>query len=143
MKKVAIAVVVLLILLPVLPKLIPNPLTMESVTSSLKAKGFSVTDDRKVTPQNGAIDQMTMTINGAMVELYQFDDEGKIAVQMEYNKTDAGTAIVETWNLSETLGAAKSKNKPCQPARNGMFMIVVTSDDKSVNARIASAFEKL
>jgi hypothetical protein len=143
MKKIAIAAVVLLILLPVLPKLIPNPLTMESVESSLKAKGFSIADAQKVSPQNGAIDEMTMTIDGAMVELYQFDDEGRIAVQMENNKTDAGTAIVETWNLSEQLGAAKSKNKPCRPARNGMFMIVVTSDDKSVNARIASAFEKL
>lgn len=144
MKKALIIVGVLLVAIPIVPKLIPEAMTLDKVESALTAAGYTLTDVRNVdVPRLGAIAMKEMTVNGASVELYEFDDEGEIAKQLEYQKPDAGSAIVETWNLSESLGAAKPKSKPVKAARNGMFMLVVMSEDKALRERVASVFAGL
>ncbi|MCX5758595.1 MAG: hypothetical protein NTU83_08835, partial [Candidatus Hydrogenedentes bacterium] len=87
--------------------------------------------------------QMTMTVDGAFVQLSEFDDRGRIAIEFENQKPDAGPVIVEAWNLSEQLGAAKPKNKPCTPAKNGLWLLTVTHEDKALRGRIVSIFESL
>ena len=145
MKKAVLAVVAIILLLPIAQRLIPKPVTFERVEAALNSAQFSVTDVQKVDRPalSGAIEQVSMVVNGAAVEVYRFEDEGKIVTQLEYQKPDAGSAIVETWNLSEALGAAKPKNKPLLPLRNRMFLMTITHEDKALRDRIGKVFKSL
>jgi hypothetical protein len=144
-KKILIAVVVVLILLPVIQRLMPKPFTFERFESALKSADLVVENAGKVdTPTiRGAVEEYSMLVNGARVDVYRFEDEGKIATQLEYNKTDAGQAIVETWHLAESLGAAKNPNKPVLAMRNGMFMLLATDENKDLRDRIGRIFSSL
>ena len=142
MKKVLIAAVALILALPLLPLIIPKPVTFERIQAALAAEGLAVTDVREATvPQNQAIAEVAMSVNGAPVHVYLYEHEGKIAKQLEFQKPDAGSQIVATWNLSESLGAAKPKNKPLSAARNGMFMLTVVSEDKALRDRVVRIFK--
>lgn len=147
MKKILIAAVVLIILVPVLPRLMrmmPEALTLDRVEPAFTAAGLAVSGVLKSpNPGLGAVEEMSMVVNGANVMIYRFDNEGKIAAQLEYQKPDAGSVMVEAWNISESLGAAKPKNKPCSAGRNGMFMITATSEDTATNAKIVQVFKGL
>ena len=145
MKKIVIAGVALLLLLPIIQRFWPKPFTFERFQAGLEHVGLTVENAGKVGAPGipGAVEQFSMLVNGAQVDVYRFEDEGKIATQLEYNKTDAGTAIVETWNLSESLGAAKPKNKPVLVRRNGMFMLLVSHEDKTLRERIAKVFNSM
>ena len=145
MKKAVLAVVGIILLLPIAQRLIPKPVTFDRVEAALNSAEFLVTDVRKVDRPTlpGAIEQVSMVVNGAAVEVYRFEEEGKIVTQLEYQKPDAGSAIVETWNLSEALGAAKPKNKPLLPLRNGMFLMTITHEDKALRDRIGKVFRSL
>jgi hypothetical protein len=144
MRKAVVIVAAVLILLPLVPRLIPKPVTFERVQAALEGSGFLVTNVRKVDPPMlKSVEQVSMQVNGSPVDVYRYDDRGAIATQLEYQKPDAGTVIVEAWNLSESLGAAKPKNKPVFPARNGMFMLVITTDDKALGRRVVKIFESL
>lgn len=144
MKKVLIALAVALVALPIIPKLMPVAFSYERVQAAFQGAGLTVGNVNTDTGAHmGAIDGVTMDVGSARVGIYHFDNEGKIAKQQEYNKTDAGTAIVETWNLSESLGAAKPKNKPMDVARNGMYLILVESEDKALRARIVQIFKSV
>jgi hypothetical protein len=144
MKKVLIAFGVALVALPILPKLMPVAFSYERVQEAFQKAGLTVGNvNTDAGTHMGALDGVTMDVGSARVGIYHFDNEGKIAKQQEYNKTDAGTAIVETWNLSESLGAAKPKNKPLDVARNGMYLILVESEDKALRAKIVQTFKSI
>lgn len=147
-KKVLIGVVVLVVLLPLLPKLInllPDPVSFDRIEPAFTAAGLAVSDVTETSSAAGlgAEEAMSMVVNGANVSVYRFADEGKIAAQLEYQKPDAGSAMVEAWNIGASLGAAPPKNKPSSAGRNGMFMIVSTGDDKALNQRIVQIFKAL
>jgi hypothetical protein len=145
MKKALIAIIALLVLLPVILRLLPKPFTFERFQDALKSAGFVVEDARKTDASSipGAAEQFSMVVNGAQVDVYRFEDEGKIATQLEYNKPDAGQAIVESWHLAEAMGAAKSPNKPVLAARNRMFMLLVTHEDNDLRERIGRVFNSM
>jgi hypothetical protein len=146
--KIVITVVILLIavpvLLPIIQGFLPEPITFERAVAGFQQAGLPVTDHTEVaTPQLEAIAQLSMRIGNAQVDIYHYDNEGKIVKQLEYQKKDAGTAMVETWNLAQSLGAAPSRNRPSVAARKGMFMIVATGDDKALLNRIVNTFRSL
>ncbi len=145
MKKALIAVVVIVVLLPVVQRFLPKGFSYERFQAALETAAFEVTDahrvDKPAVP--GAVEQFSMLVNGAQVDVYRFDDEGKIATQLEYQKPDAGSVIVENWGLAESLGAAKPKNKPVLPLRRGMFMCLVTHEDKTLRERIGRVFSSM
>lgn len=146
-RKVIVGVVALIVLIPILPKLmnmLPEPVTLDRVEPAFTAAGLAVSNVTRVeNPGLDAVEGISMVVNGANVSVYRFDSEGKIATQLEYQKPDAGSAIVEAWNISESLGAAKPKNRPSSAGRNGMFMVVSTGEDKSLNQRIVQIFKAL
>ncbi|HNR37162.1 MAG TPA: hypothetical protein PKO36_18445 [Candidatus Hydrogenedentes bacterium] len=144
MKKILVLAAAILLASPFLLKLMPKPVTPERVIQAFRENGMNVSDITiSERPMNHAVSETTMMVDGAFVKLAQFADEGKIAMQYEYEKPDAGSVIVETWNLSEQLGAAKPKNKPSTPARNGMWLLVVTHEDKALRNRITGVFDSL
>jgi len=144
MKKIIIAIVIVLVLLPIVPKLLPKPLTFEQVETAFKEGGYAVSGVRvESRPFLKAVEQVNMIVDGAQVSIYRFDNEGEIATQLEYQKTDSGSAMVEAWNLSESLGAAKPKSKPVSAGRNGLFMITVASDNADLRNKLVAVFKAL
>ena len=145
MKKVITAAVVVLVLFPVIPyltSLIPKPFTMERFQEALKAQEFVVERVQPVTPMNGAVEQYSLGVLDAEVEVYRFVDEGRIVTQMSYEKPDIGEAMVESSGLREAMGAAKNPNKPVSVDRNGMFMIIVRGENAALRQRIVAVFTK-
>ena len=145
MKKALIAIIALLVLLPVILRLLPKPFTFDRFQAALKSAGFVVDNASKVDTATipGAVEQFSMVVNGAQVDVYRFEDEGKIATQLEYNKPDPGQVIVESWHLAEAMGAAKNPNKPVLAARNRMFMLLVTHEDNDLRERIGRVFKSM
>jgi len=143
-KIILVIVAVVLILVPVLPKILPKPMTFERIKAGFEAAGLPLTDYAPL-PQPGleAVEQVGMYIGDVRVDVYHYDDEGKIAKQLEYQKKDAGTAIVETWNLAQSLGAAPSRNLPSMAARRGRFMAVATGPNEAMVKRVIEVFRKL
>ncbi|HOZ47421.1 MAG TPA: hypothetical protein PLO37_13750 [Candidatus Hydrogenedentes bacterium] len=144
MRNVIIAIVVILLLVPLIPKLMPKKLSIQRIEYGLQAQGFAVGSIEEVKrPENEAAQQWNMTVNGQKTSAFFYTDVGAIAKQHEYHKKDAGTAIVETWNLAQSLGAAPNRNIPEFVARNNMWLFIVRSPDKELGRRIATACGQL
>jgi hypothetical protein len=141
-KKLLIVVVLVLILIPVVPRLLPKPLTFERFQEAFLDAGLNVEQFRPVTPSLEAVEQVSAVINGAQVEIYRYDNEGKIVRYLEYQKKDPGAAMVESWGLAQSLGAAVPQELPSRSARKRMYMIVATGPDQAVLIAIVTAFTK-
>jgi len=135
---------VVLLAAPFAMRLMPKPVTFERAKFALEKAGMTVGDFQMAqTPGQRAAAEADCMVNGVTVNIYQFDNEGKIVSAMEYQKKDAGTAIVETMNLAANMGAAVHKETPSRAVRRGMFMLVATGEDKRMVERIASVFESM
>ena len=143
MKKLIIAAVVVILLFPFISKMMPEPLTMDRLEQGFQKSGMTVSELKHVTPSLESIDQLSFKVNGSSVDIYQYDGEGKIAKNYEYQKPDVGQAVVETWNLSESLGAAKPHSIPTSASRRGLFFIVVSSEDAALRAKVVELFNKI
>lgn len=144
MKNVIIVIVVLILLLPVIAVLRPKPVTFERAVQAFEAQGMAVEYPEPVTPPElEAVEHMRMYVDGADVDLYRYDDEGKIMKQLEYQRPDSGTAVVEAMGIGASLGAAPSRNVPVSAQRNGMWMIVVKSPDGALRQRVVTVFSGL
>lgn len=141
--KVVIFAVVILLAFPFVLKLIPEPLTMERIQAGFAASGLPVAQMQQVNPTNESVAELAAIIGVVTLNVYQYNDEGKIARYTEYQKKDAGTAIVETWNLSESLGAAPRRDTPSKYLRRGMFLAVATGNDVAMVDRVIEAFKGL
>ncbi len=141
-KKVVIVAVILLAFLPVLPMIIPKPMTFDRITTAIRDAGLPIEGYTEVLPpQLESIAHVGLYVAGVRVDIYQYDDAGKIARHFEYQKQDPGTAIVEMWGLAQSLGAAPSRNLPTLAARRGKFMIVATGEDKALLQHIINIFK--
>lgn len=143
LKKLLVVVVIAVLALPFLPKLLPKPLTFDQMKTGFAAAGLNVEQFQETSPTLESTAEASATINGATINIYQYGDEGKIVKNLEYQKNDPGSAMVEAWGLAQSLGAAPNRNKPRRSGRNGLFMIVAIGDDKEMLKRIVDAFEDL
>ena len=148
LKKLAIAGLALFLLLPVLPKVLraitPVPVTFERAQAAFTAAGMSVDNVTPIEPpQLESIAQVAMYVNGVVVTIYKYDNEGHIVKQMEYQRPDSGSTAVEAMGIAQSLGARVQHQVPLTVTRNGMFMLIATSEDKDLNRRIAKVFEGL
>lgn len=143
-KKLAVVALIAFIAFPIAKNYWPKPASYDRAKAAFEAAGMTV-EDYAVTdsPGLGAVKGANMTVDGIMVTIYYFDNEGKIATQIEYQKKDAGTAIVETFNIAQQLGAAQPKQTPSAAVRNGMYMIIATGEDQQTVNRIAAIFSDL
>ncbi len=144
LKKLLVLALVVFVAAPFVAPYWPKPASFERTRDALKAAGMQV-EGYQETPAPGrdAAKGANLTADGIAVELYWFNSEGKIATQLEYTKKDAGTAIVESMNIAQSLGAAQPVQTPSASARNGMYMIVATGPDAQKVRQIVSVFESL
>lgn len=139
-----IGIMVLVPVIAVIRPYLPKAVTFERVEQAYNDAGFWVTEVTRVEPPTlDSVAQLSLRVEGYPVNVYQFDSEGPIAKQLEFQKPDAGSVVVEAWNLSERLGAAKPKNIPTSAARNGMFMLTVQSEDAGLRRRVVEIFKGL
>jgi len=146
MKKAIIIIVVILFSAPFLSPMIapylPKPMTLERVTAAFDGAGYTV---EGLTKRNGSyregVEQWDFYINQYTVELHRYDHEGKIARNVANLQDDAGSVMVEAWNLSEQLGAAQPKSRPMLAARKRMWMILVTGPDKAYCQQLIRVFK--
>ncbi len=144
MRNVVITIVVMILALPLILAIMPKSASFDRAIQHFKAKGMVVEYEELVVPaQLEAAEQMTMYVNGAMVNIYRYDDEGKIAKNLEYQRPDAGTAAVEAMGIGVALGAAPNRNIPVTAERNGMWMITIQSEDTGLRRQIAEVFNDL
>ncbi len=141
--KVVIFAVVVLLAFPFVMQLIPEPLTLERIQAGFAASGLPVAQMQQVNPSNESVAELAAIVGVVSVNVYQYNDEGKIARYTEYQKKDAGTAVVETWNLAQSLGAAVRKDTPSKYLRRGMFLVVATGDDTAMIDRVIGVFKGL
>lgn len=141
-KKTIIVAVILIALLPALPMIVPKPLTFDRITTAIRDAGLPIEGYTEVLPPGlESIAQVSLYVEDVRVDIYQYDDEGKIARNLEYQRPDPGTAVVEAWGLAQSLGAAAPRNLPTLAARRGKFMIVATGEDKALLQRIINIFK--
>ncbi len=142
--KILLVLGVIVIGIPILLQLLREPLNMERIIEGLKKSDLGITEIRNVEPPtNESVAQIHFEVNGAFADIYQYDDEGKIARYAEMYKQDPGTAIVEAWGLAQSLGAAPSKNKPQRISRRRMYLLVVQGDDTALLDHIVKKFSEL
>jgi len=142
--KILLVLGVIVIGIPILLQLLPEPLNMERIIEGLKKSDLGITEIRNVEPPtNESVAQIHFEVNGAFADIYQYDDEGKIARYAEMYKQDPGTAIVEAWGLAQSLGAAPSKNKTQRISRRRMYLLVVQGDDTALLDHIVKIFSEL
>ena len=139
--KPLLIIVAVIVLLPVAATLRPRPLTPEGVRAGFAARGMAVEDYRAmVPPQLDAVEHVTMRVDGARVNLYRFDNEGKIARNYEHQKGGGGGgALVQ---LGMQLGAAQPTSFT-EAARKRRLLITVTSDDRELNRRVVQVFQAM
>jgi hypothetical protein len=143
-KKVLIALVVLVVLIPILPKILPKAPSFDRAKKAFEAAQFVVSDySEHSNPGLDAVAGAFMNVGTARVELYRYDSEGKIALQLGYQQPDPGQAMVESWGLAESLGAAPNPNMPQSAVRNGKYMLVVHDYDEVLRQVIVGLFKKL
>jgi hypothetical protein len=142
--KFVIVAAVVILAAPFVMRLMPKPVTFERAKLAFEKAGMAASPfEMAASPGNRAVAEADLTVNGVYVSIFQFDNEGKIATAMEYQKKDAGSAIVATMNLAQNLGAAVRKETPSRAVRRGMFMMVATGEDRAMVERIAAVFESM
>lgn len=147
-KKLGLVLIVFILLFPILPRafrsLLPTPMSFSRMENELMRQGLVVLSVTKVEPpQIESIAQVQMMADSAYVTIYHFDDEGHIAKQMEYMKPDPGTGMVEAMGIAQALGARVAHQIPTTVKRNGMYLLVVMSEDKALNEKIGKIFDSL
>jgi len=144
MRKVIVALVAILLLLPIIVALRPKPITLERAQQVFEANGMFVEDAHAVNPPGiQSVEQFSMFVDSARVDIYRYDDEGKVAKNFEYQKTDVGTAMVENMNLAQQLGAAPPRRMKSDAARKRMYLIVVADNNDALRGTIIKAFKSM
>lgn len=147
-------IVVLFAVVAILPfalKMLPESVKFDAVQHTFEQSGFTVEGYTEASAAElGAVRQASFQlISGAntplQASLYEFDNEGKIATQYEYNKPDPGPQMVEMYNLSDVaagMGQVRQQ-RPVGAGRNGKLLLVVTGDSKELVKRAVDRFEAL
>src|SRR5690606_31801727 len=102
----------------------------------LEAAGLVVEYPQTVSPSLEAVEQMHMYVTGADVDLCRHDDGGKLVKNLEHQRPDAGTAVVDAVGIGASRGAAAGRNKPSSAQRHGMWMLTVQSEDAALRQKV-------
>lgn len=143
MKKAIILIIAIVVLLPVVVRLIPEPMSIERVEKAFEDGGYMIAGlEEAGTAQREAVQEWRFTVEGYRVEVYRYDSEGKIAKNLAYLQPDPGQEMVVAMNLAQQLGAAESKDLPSAAVRKGKWLIYVVGKDKSFCKTLAAVFKR-
>lgn len=150
--KVIVTVLVLLALTPLLLNLLPDKVTAVGVREGFIRAGYGVLAyDEAPSPSLEAVYQAQLTLqppagpDGAgtlHATLYEFDNEGKVRKQYEYNKHDPAQGMALDFAQATGLGGAQ-RPRPVDAGRNRMLLLVVSGESQEAVRRAIRVFESL
>ena len=79
----------------------------------------------------GAVDGRVMTVNGISLDVFLFNDSGRLNVAYTNFQQDPGEAIANQMGITTMLGvqSASRSNPRTWPVKKGKYLFVVTSDN--------------
>jgi hypothetical protein len=123
--------------------LLPKSLTIERVEAAFHDHGYTVTDLHPQDPPfRDAAQQWDFKVDGGYsIEVYRYAESAKLTKNLEYLKTDPGTAIVEVSGIAEQLGARPSRDLPSAVGKKGKWMIHVRGEDRGQCGMLVKVFQ--
>lgn len=128
-----------------LDSLRPKKITFNRIVSQFEKDGFLVMDRGPASLVNGAVEGEQMTVSGTPVRVFRFVDSGRLSIEHENYKPGAGDAIAQRMGITTQLGVqARPVSGPqTYPAKKGLYLLIVHTDDKAVAKEITDSFLRL
>ena len=150
-KKLVMLVVVVVVGLPLVVRgwraIQPTPITFGHVERTLSEAGFDVTPPEPAGYEHvqGAVDGRRMTVNGIPLEVFRFEDGGRLNVAYTNFQQDPGEAIANQMGITTMLGvqSASRSNPRTWPVKKGKHLFVVTSDNEVAVKPILDSIRRL
>jgi hypothetical protein len=138
-KKLVVLVVAVVVGLPLALRgwraIQPTPLTFGHIERSLSGAGLDVTPAKVTGFQHvqGAVDGRSMTVNGIQLDVFLFDDGGRLNVAYTNFQQDPGEAIANKMGITTMLGVeSRARSNPrTWPVKKSKHLFVVTSDNEA------------
>jgi hypothetical protein len=129
----------------VLDFLKPKKITFDTIVSQFEKDGFLVMDRGPTSLVNGAVEGEQMTVSGTPVRVFRFVDSGRLSIEHENYKPGAGDAIAERMGITTQLGVqARPVSGPqTYPAKKGLYLLIVHTNDKEAARGIIDSFSRL
>jgi hypothetical protein len=142
---IAVIAVVAVVRSGVLDSLRPKRITFDAIVGQFEKDGFTVTDRSSTSLINGAVDGEEMRVSGTLVRMFEFIDSGRLSIEYENYKPGAGDAIAERMGITTQLGVQSRPVSGPQtyPAKKGLYLLIVHTDDKSVAKEVLDSFSRL
>ncbi len=128
-----------------LDSLRPKKITFDAIAARFERNGFLVTDRSATSLVTGAVAGEQMRVSGTLVRAFEFIDPGRLSIEYENYKPGAGDAIAERMGITTQLGVQSRPVSGPQtyPAKKGLYLLIVHTDDKTVAREILDSFSRL
>jgi len=142
---IAVIAVMAVVRSGVLDSLRPKRVNFDTIVAQFEKDGFTVTERGSTPLINGAIDGEQMRVSGTLVRVFEFLDGGRLSIEYENYKPGPGDAIAQRMGITTQLGVQSRPVSGPQtyPARKGLYLLIVHTDDKSVAKQILNSFSRL
>lgn len=142
MDKRILAIGLGILLLPLVIALWPREVSFPRLRDNLERYGLTIKDAKSIgKPRHGAIAEVRFLANNAAVQLFRFDDKTKMEAcyQLYRDSVKAREALLQP--LKE--GFSADLRAPTVVARNGWYVLTVTTDDDNLRDIILGIFRSL
>lgn len=123
-----------------------EPMTFDRIARQFLRDGLTVTNRTSSTfKPAGAVEGEEMKVAGMTVRVWRFENTGRLSVEYENYKPDAGAAIAERMGVTTQLGlqTRPARGSKTYPAKKGMYLLVVSSNDSAAAGRVIESFKRL
>ena len=143
MNKKVLVVAAVIVLLPLLYALRRPPvLTVEKVRAAFKRNGMDIAHVKAVQkPAHGALAEEHFTVNGALVQLFHFEDQRKMNDCYELYR-DPREARKALQRLS-SVGIAVYSLGPTIVGRNDWIVLTISTDRENLRNHVMTVFKSL
>jgi len=112
----------------------PTPITFGYIEQTLSGAGLEVTPAEVAgfSYVQGAVDGRIMKVNGIPLQVYLFNDSGRLNVAYTNFQQDPGEVIANKMGITTMLGVQSDagSNPRTWPVKKGKYLFVVTSDNE-------------
>ena len=128
----------------VLDSLKPKQITFDTIVSQFEKDGFQIAGRGSTSLVTGAVEGEQMKVNGTLVRVFRFVDSGRLSIEHENYKPGAGDAIAQSMGVTTQLGVqARPVSGPqTYPAKKGLYLLIVHTDDKAAAKEIIDSFSR-
>jgi len=143
---ICVLVVIVLFRSGALDFLKPKKISFDAIVSQFEEDGLQVANRQLSSfKPTGVVETEEMVVDGTRVTVHRFEDSGRLNVEYENYKPGAGDAIALRMGITTQLGVQSRpvSGPQTHPAKKGLFLLIVWSDDKAATGRIIDSFNRL